>query len=121
MTYSEIKKLLPILHANNVLSLKQTKDGLELLFKESKPETITVHTKDGKTVTATQTPKPIETIKSTEAPLPTDSLEQEQGMSFDQVLNWSTGSDEFGVPGAQDNPLNDTPIEDPKINGGIAH
>lgn len=121
MTLSELKELIPILHLNNALSLKLNKDGIELLFKETVPQKVSIQMPSGKIVTA-QGPDetPIQTVTSQDAPIPTDSLEQEKGMSFDQLLNWSAGSDEFSVPGTNDQFTNDTPLEDPKINGSIS-
>lgn len=52
------------------------------------------------------------------SPIPSTSLEEETGMSYNDVLNWSADSGaEPSVAGTNDIPISDTLIKDPSING----
>lgn len=117
MELNALKEILPICAANGVLSIKS--GNLEIHFKPDLPQKVSVTTPDGKTI-STESVKPIETVKSADAPIPSSGLEEEQGMTYDQVLHWSTTDDSPSVPGTNDSPINDTPIEESKIESGPA-
>ena len=80
--------LLPLLAAHNVSSFRC--DGLEINFRETKA----------------QEPNKFVQVPDAISNMPPD-LKANDDMSFDRILNWSTGGESEGLPLTGDKPLNE--------------